>query len=118
MKTMVEMQWQIIEEGRLIPFNEFLKNSVGDGISNHYLAEDLEETLQAATAPDATWTDVIDYISPIAGAILSEAMEVDRELYVELVTTLNAAYVRLRARSTAERNADQEYVQGDAHGES
>lgn len=109
-KSMIEMQWQITENGKLIQFADFLNESVQDGISTHYLAEEIERTLQAASAPDAHWMDVVDYIAPIAGWVLSEAIEADRELYNKLAISLKDAYVQLRARSLTEQNADKVFT--------
>ncbi|OMD42568.1 hypothetical protein [Paenibacillus odorifer] len=105
-KSMIEMQWQITEDGKLIKFSDYLDDTIQDGISIHYMADQLQETLEAASSPDAQWTDAIDYIAPIAGHILCEAVEVDRELYNELVISLKDAYVRLREKSQEERAAD------------
>jgi hypothetical protein len=105
-KKMIELQWQITNGGKLIEFVDFLKESVQDGISSHYLADELQETLEAASTPDAQWSDVVDYIAPIAGYILSEAVETDHELYNELVISLKDAYIRLRAKSQEEKAAD------------
>lgn len=109
-KRMIEMQWQITEGGRLIPFNEFLNESVQDGISTHYMADDLEATLLAASSPDVEWSDVVDYIAPIAGYILSEAVETDRELYNELVVSLKDAFIKLRAMSQENKTTNNDKV--------
>ncbi|WP_019913187.1 hypothetical protein [Paenibacillus sp. HW567] len=105
-KSMIEMQWQITEGGRLIPFKQYLEDTVQDRISAHLMANELEETLSAAAAPDAQWTDVVDYIAPIAGWVLCEAVETDRELYNELVYSLKNAFVRLRDMLTVERQGE------------
>ncbi|MFF2907675.1 hypothetical protein [Paenibacillus sp. NPDC057934] len=109
-KSMLGTQWQITEKGKLIQFADFLKESVQEGISSHYLADDIEATLDAGSAPDAHWMDVVDYIGPIAGWVLSEAIEVDRELYNKLVISLKDAYVQLRARSLTEQKADKVFT--------
>ncbi|WP_342439974.1 hypothetical protein NSS79_15200 [Paenibacillus sp. FSL L8-0436] len=105
-KSMLEHNWQITEGGRLISFKQYLEDTVRDHISTHLMANELEDTLAAATAPDAQWTDVVDYIAPIAGYVLSEAVETDRELYNELVTSLKDAFVQLRDKSLRAPQAD------------
>ncbi|MEK3736015.1 MULTISPECIES: hypothetical protein [Paenibacillus] len=106
-KSILEMQWQITEGGKVVPFEEYLKGSVMDGISKHIFYDDLLATLEAGTDPDTQWTDVVDYIAPIACYILIEAVETDRELYNELVTSLKEAYVRLRTISNLARDAEE-----------
>lgn len=105
-KSMIEMQWQITEDGKAVPFEEYMRGSVMDGISDHVFYDDLLSTLEAGTDPDTQWTDVVDYIAPIAGHILCEAVEVDRELYNELVISLKDAFIKLRAKSQEVRAVD------------
>ncbi|OME02651.1 hypothetical protein BSK54_10355 [Paenibacillus odorifer] len=109
-KSMIEMQWQITEGGKVVPFEEYLRGSVMDGISDHVFYDDLLATLEAGTDPDTQWTDVVDYIAPIAGYILSEAVETDWELYNELVISLKDALVKLRATSQENKTTNNDKV--------
>ncbi|WP_342410783.1 hypothetical protein [Paenibacillus sp. FSL R10-2778] len=112
-KSMIEMQWQITEGGKVVPFEEYLRGSVMDGISGHVFYDDLLATLEAGTDPDTQWTDVVDYIAPIAGYILSEALETDRELYNELVISLKDALVKLRATSQENKTTNDKVIELD-----
>lgn len=109
-KSIIEMQWQITEDGKVVLFEEYLKGSVMDGISKHIFYDDLLATLEAGTDPDTQWTDVVNYIAPIAGYILSEAVETDRALYNELVISLIDAFDKLRATSQDNKTANNDKV--------
>ncbi|ULO05159.1 hypothetical protein H1230_18800 [Paenibacillus sp. 19GGS1-52] len=106
LEKIIDENWKVTVEGMPITFAEFLNEFANDGISKQDFADEIEATLEAAADPDTQWESVIDYIAPIAKEILSESVQVDREIYVELVNSIKYAYTKLRSKTAEERAAD------------
>jgi len=97
-------------EGKEITFAEFLSESSGSG----ELYEDyVGEMLASAIEPGTEWNEVDDLIGPIAHHIIDQAIQVDWEIYEELVIALKTAWEKLKQLEEvelAERNKDQEII--------
>lgn len=100
----------ITQEGRQIPFGEFLSDQApNDELYEGYISD----ILKVAQDPNVEWVEVIDYVAPIAREVLSEAVQTDVNIYLELVQAISSArekLIRLAAAEQGELRNDREYV--------
>jgi hypothetical protein len=78
-------------------------NNVGDEISfKTYIEEfggpdmyhrDFKELL--STWRQADWVKTSDFIAPMAAQIITDACEMDKELYEKIMTTVEEAFIKL-----------------------
>jgi hypothetical protein len=81
----------ITEEGKEISFREFITGM--DGFDT-----DCGIIITAAVEGKLSWADVDDYVCPIVDVLLTNAVEVDHEIYFELMTTIEQAYNKYISR--------------------
>lgn len=83
--NMKEYVGTITEEGKEISFRDFLRGMEGfDDVCGSIMAIAAEGQL--------SWVDVEDYLCPIVEKLLVDAVEVDYEIYFELMVTIEQAY--------------------------
>ncbi|QJD87595.1 hypothetical protein [Cohnella herbarum] len=87
-------------DGKPISFSQFLKDNAG----NYELYQGyIGKMLEAASGPDFQWSEVDDYVGPIAHEVISEAYEADHEIYQDLVFAIQDAYDRLKDKHLKNR---------------
>lgn len=83
----------IHEDGKEISFRQFLEDQSGNGI---IYDDSIQKILNHATADELEWVEVVDYLAPIAGELLSEAVQENKEVYQELVISMQMALDKLK----------------------
>jgi hypothetical protein len=104
---MKDLVGEIRSEGKVISFKEFLGDIGGSGELYDSWYSDI---LKAALNPDTDWVEVDDILGPLAHEILSEAFQVNMEVYLELAAAVKLAYEKLLEKQREVENADREYI--------
>lgn len=104
---MKDLVGEIKSEGKVISFMEFLKDMGGTG---ELYDSSYSDILKAALNPDTDWFEVDDILGPLAHEILSEAVQVNMEVYLELATAVKLAHDKLLEKHQEEERADREYI--------
>lgn len=107
-KQMKDLVGTITSEGKVIPFSQYLKDMSGTGA---LYDSNIGDIINAAlSADESQWDAVDDILGPIAHEVLTEAVQTDQQVYLELVTAIKTAHEKLAARHTLEQNADEEFI--------
>ncbi|MED4754607.1 hypothetical protein [Brevibacillus choshinensis] len=91
---------ELTSEGENIPFDDFLIQMSGSG---EIYEEWYGDYLEAAVSDEITTDNIHDYLLPLTREVLLEAVREDKEVYMELATSIWSAYNQLKKRHELRR---------------
>ena len=97
MKTL-EQAGKVLVDGKPMSFKDFVQNHGG---SEMIYSDEFAGYI--AEFKDKEWDYVDDYIAPIVAQLIVDAAEIDTEVYLELMASVNKAYSKLKKKSEDEQ---------------
>ncbi|MBB6694419.1 hypothetical protein H7B90_23765 [Cohnella xylanilytica] len=82
------------EDGKEIPFYTYLVEFGGGEDGKIYFDEDFQKFIYQWKNSD--WPNVLDYVAPLSAQVITDAADIDRELYEEIMPIIVNAYNRLK----------------------
>lgn len=92
-KKLKDFIGNITSDGKKISFKHFIDELAG---SNEIYKDDYSFIFKMA--PNAEWDEVDDYISPFIKQIINDSVEIDREIYLEIIDATKKAYVKIQEK--------------------
>lgn len=96
-KKLKDFIGDISSDGEKISFKQFIEELSG----NHEIYKG-DYSFILDMAPNAEWDEVDDYISPFIKQIISDAVEIDREIYLEIINATKKAYNKIQEKLKSE----------------
>jgi hypothetical protein len=95
LSAIVPLVGRITRDGEVIAYSEYIAEGSIHGLV-YSKDSKANEILDICSASTTWWGDVEDYVTPILGELLVDALEWSPEVYKELMSAISSAYGKLK----------------------